>query len=60
MKKQVLEELGFILGSSGDIKIINRVDNWQGTGMTFEYYRRDLGPKPDLTQTQNPPLAKTI
>jgi hypothetical protein len=45
---------------TGDIKIINRVDNWQGTGMTFEYYRRDLGSKPDLNQTQNPPLAKTI
>ncbi len=45
---------------TGDIKIINRVDNWQGTGLTFEYYSRNLGPKPDLTQTQNPPLAKTI
>ncbi len=45
---------------TGDIKIINRVDNWQGTGFTFEYYNRDLGPKPDFTQTQNPPLAKTI
>ena len=53
-------KLGVSSKFTGDIKIINRVDNWQGTGMTFEYYRRDLGPKPDLTQTQNPPLAKTF
>ncbi len=45
---------------TGDIKIVNRVDNWQGTGLTFEYYSRNLGTKPDLTQTHNPPLAKTI
>ena len=53
-------KLGVSSKFTGDIKIVNRVDNWQGTGMTFEYYRRDLGPKPDFTQTQNPPLAKTI
>ena len=27
---------------TGDIKIVNRIDNWQGTGKSFEYYRRDL------------------
>ncbi|MFQ6678319.1 MAG: GNAT family N-acetyltransferase [Fidelibacterota bacterium] len=53
-------KLGVSSKFTGDIKIINRIDNWQGTGITFEYYRRDLGPKPDYTQTQNPPLAKTI
>ena len=51
-------KLGVSTKFTGDIKIINRVDNWQGTGMTFEYYRRDLGSKPD--QTQNPPLVKTF
>ncbi len=53
-------KLGVSSKFTGDIRIFNRVDNWQGTGMTFEYYRRDLGPKPDFTQTQNPPIAKTI
>ena len=53
-------KLGVSTKFTGVIKIINRVDNWQGTGMTFEYYRRDLGSKPDLAQTQNPPLVKTF
>ncbi len=53
-------KLGVSSKFTGDIKIFNRVDNWQGTGMTFEYYRRELDPKSDFTQTQNPPLAKTI
>ena len=26
----------------GNIDIIDRIDNWQGTGKTFEYYRRNL------------------
>ena len=26
----------------GDIDIVNRTDNWQGTGKVFEYYRRRL------------------
>ena len=29
---------------SGNISIIDRTDNWQGTGKTFEYYRRGLDP----------------
>ena len=29
---------------SPQIKIINRIDNWQNTGKTFEYYRRELRP----------------
>ena len=27
---------------NGNIDIIDRIDNWQGTGMVFEYYRRRL------------------
>lgn len=40
---------------TGDIRIVNRVDNWQGTGRTFEYYRRELisGSSP---LNNNPPL----
>ena len=26
----------------GDIEIVDRIDNWQGTGKIFEYYRRKL------------------
>ena len=26
----------------GDISIIDRIENWQGTGRGFEYYRRNL------------------
>jgi len=26
----------------GDISIIDRIENWQGTGRVFEYYRRNL------------------
>ena len=26
----------------GRIEVINHIDNWQGTGKTFEYYRREL------------------
>ncbi|NHZ85100.1 MAG: GNAT family N-acetyltransferase [Planctomycetia bacterium] len=29
---------------SPQIKIISRIDNWQNTGKTFEYYRRELRP----------------
>ena len=28
----------------GNIKILERVNNWQGTGKTFEYYRRLVDP----------------
>ena len=27
---------------NGNIDIIDRIDNWQGTGKIFEYYRRNL------------------
>lgn len=29
---------------SPQIKIISRIENWQNTGKTFEYYRRELRP----------------
>ena len=40
---------------SGDIKIVDRIENWQGTGKAFEYYRRDIQCKSPL-QKNNPPL----
>jgi len=60
------EELQFISGHvklgvsskfSGTIKILNRVDNWQGTGHVFEYYRRQLNPDKFDLQKNNPPLS---
>ena len=29
----------------GNISIINHVENWQGTGKVFEYYRREIDPE---------------
>ena len=40
---------------TGDIRIVNRVDNWQRTGKTFEYYRRELISKSSPLKN-NPPL----
>ena len=40
---------------TGDIRIVNRIENWQGTGKSFEYYRRDIKSKTPL-QKNNPPL----
>tara|TARA_B110000438_G_C15543166_1_gene533643 strand:- start:107 stop:721 length:615 start_codon:yes stop_codon:yes gene_type:complete len=40
---------------TGDIRIVNRVDNWQGTGRTFEYYRRELISR-NSPLNNNPPL----
>ena len=34
--------LGITSRFKGEIKIINQVENWQGTGKVFEYYRRNL------------------
>ena len=45
---------------TGDIKIISRVENWQETGKTFEYYQRDLGPKPENKYKNNPPLVENV
>ncbi len=37
--------LGITSRFKGEIKIINQVENWQGTGKVFEYYRRNLDPE---------------
>jgi len=37
-------KVGISSNFSGKIKIINHINNWQGTGKTFEYYRRLLDP----------------
>ncbi len=42
---------------TGDIKIINRTDNWQGTGKTFEYYRRNLDPNQIHALKKDPPIT---
>ena len=52
--------LGVSSRFSGEIKIVNRVDNWQDTGKTFEYYRRDLNPNKSQLQKNNPPLAEKV
>lgn len=60
------EDIHFITGHvnlgvssrfTGDIRILNRVDNWQGTGKTFEYYRRNLNPDRISAHKNNPPLS---
>ena len=37
--------LGITSRFKGEIKVINQIENWQGTGKVFEYYRRDLDPE---------------
>ena len=37
--------LGIASRFKGEIKVINQVENWQGTGKVFEYYRRSLDPE---------------
>jgi len=36
---------GISLNFKGQIDIVGSVDNWQGTGKQFEYYRRTLDPE---------------
>ena len=38
-------KLGISKKFKGQIKIIAEVNNWQGTGEIFEYYRRNLDPE---------------
>ena len=40
---------------TGDIRIIDRIENWQGTGKTFEYYRRELDPERIYAPRTDPP-----
>ena len=44
---------------TGDIRIINRVENWQGTGKTFEYYQRDIKSKGPLQKNHPPIINRT-
>jgi GNAT superfamily N-acetyltransferase len=44
---------------TGDIRIIDRIDNWQGTGTTFEYYRRTIDPEQIYTSRNDPPLSSS-
>ena len=41
----------------GNIRIIDQIENWQGTGKIFEYYRRELDPekiyKSDIKPAEN-------
>jgi len=37
--------LGITSRFKGEIKVINQIENWQGTGKVFEYYRRNLDPE---------------
>ena len=53
-------KLGVSSRFTGEIKIVNRVDNWRETGETFEYYRRDLQPNASSLQKNNPPLAEKV
>ena len=53
-------KLGVSSKFTGDIKIINRVDNWQETGKTFEYYRRDLDPEQVYIIKRNPPISARV
>lgn len=43
---------------SGDVQVLQRFDNWHGTGKTFEYYRRVLSPEaPIQTRSGSPPVV---
>ena len=55
-----LVKLGVSSRFTGEIKIVNRVDNWRETGETFEYYRRDLQPNESSLQKNNSPLAEKV
>jgi hypothetical protein len=45
---------------TGNIRIIDRVENWQGTGKIFEYYRRDLDPERLYAPKTDPPLTTRV
>lgn len=43
---------------SGEIKVLQRFENWHGTGKIFEYYRRILNPNTQVqTWVGNPPVV---
>ena len=53
-------KLGISSRFTGEIKIVDRIENWQGTGKTFEYYRRDLDPARISASRTDPPLTDRI
>ena len=53
-------KLGISSKFTGDIKIINQIENWQGTGKIFEYYRRNLDPEEIYVSKPDSPKANTI
>ncbi len=48
-------KLGISSKFKGDIKIVNQIDNWQGTRKIFEYYRRNLDPEEIYISRTNTP-----
>ena len=53
-------KLGISSRFTGEIKIVDRIENWQGTGKTFEYYRRYLDPERIYASRTDPPLTDRI
>jgi len=53
-------KLGVSSKFSGNITIINEIDNWQGTGKTFEYYRRNIDPEGIYNINNNPKIINSI
>ena len=51
-------KLGIAPRFTGDIKIINQTENWQGTGKVFEYYRRNLDPEEMYVSKPDPAKGK--
>ena len=43
-----------------NMTIISRIDNWQGTKKSFEYYRRSFDIKDNVESINSPPLEITI
>ena len=43
-----------------NITIISRIDDWQGTKKSFEYYRRSFDIKDNIESINSPPLEITI
>ena len=43
-----------------NMTIISRIDNWQGTKKSFEYYRRSFDIKDNIESINSPPLEITI
>ena len=46
---------------SGEVEILQRFENWHGTGKIFEYYRRSLVPAShSVSWGSNPPMAAKV